>query len=119
MASELSAAGYQDLRTYINTNWAFIELRNAQNDAILRLGTTDPRVSWKHAAGAQELILQVEVSGSDSGISLPLTVAGSAIFKGASGGNAMSADTFTPVTLEDELDKVTIQHKIQIPEIVS
>lgn len=118
MASELSAAGYQDLRTYINTNWAFIELRNAQNGAILRLGTTDPRVSWKHAAGAQELILQVEISGSDSGISLPMTVAGSAIFKGGTGGSAMSADTFTSVTLENVLDKVTIQHRIQVPQIV-
>lgn len=118
MASELSAAGYQDLRTYINTNWAFIELRNAQNDAILRLGTTDPRVSWKHAAGAQELILQITVAGGDADISLPATIARSAIFKGSTGGDVMSEDTFTAVTLEVAADKVTIQHKIQVPEII-
>lgn len=119
MASEVSSAGYQDLRDYIQNYWIYIELRNSQGNPVLRLGTLDPRVSWKHAAGAQELILQIEISGSDADITLPVTIAGSAIFKESTGGDSRSEDTFTVVTLEDALDKATIRHKIQIPEIVS
>lgn len=117
MASEISAAGYQDLRDYASSNWGYIELRNNSGSPILRLGISDNRVSWKHQSGAQELILEITLTGSDNDISTPVTIAGSAVFKAASGGSAMSEDTFAAVTLEDPLDKVTIQHKIQMPQI--
>lgn len=118
MATEFNAAGYQDLRDYIEANWKYIEIRKSTGEAILRKSTSDPRVSWKHEAGAQELILEIALSGSDAEITLPVTIDKSAIYKVATGGSALSEDTFTAVTLEDALDKITIQHKLQAPRIV-
>lgn len=118
MATEFSSAGYADLRAYIEANWKYIEVRKSDGTAILRKTTSDPRVNWRHEAGAQELILEIVLSGSDAEITLPVTISKSAIYKVATGGNALSEDTFTAVTLEDALDKITIQHKLQVPRIV-
>ena len=74
MATEFSAAGYSDLRAYIEANWKYIEVRKSTGEAILRKSTSDPRVNWRHEAGAQELILEIALSGSDAEITLPVTI---------------------------------------------
>ena len=118
MATEFSLAGYAALRAYVEANWKYIEVRNSGGTVILRVTTSDPRVNWRHEAGAQELILEIVLSGSDTEITLPVTINKSVIYKVSSGGSALHEDTFTAVTLEDAMDKITIQHKLQIPKIV-
>lgn len=116
--TEIKPAGYQDLRNYIEANWEYIELRDDQGSAIVRLPITDDRVEWTHTPGAQTLEMTVTINGSDPDISLPQTVAGSALYKAASGGDAMSEKTFVPFTLMAAEDEITIRHQIQVPEVV-
>lgn len=117
MAQEISAAGYQDLRDYIEANWKWIELRNASQAAVIRISTADARVKWIHGAGAQELQLEATISGADADITLPVTFASSALYKVSAGGSVLNANTFTSAILDTALDKIVIVHKVQVPQI--
>lgn len=117
MATEFSTAGYSDLRTYVEANWKYIEIRKSDNSALLRKTTSDARVRWAHSSGAAVLILEITLSGSDADVSLPVTVNRSAVYKAASGGSALSEDAFTAVTLAVAEDKITIRHSLQIPQV--
>lgn len=116
--SEIKTAGYQDLRDYIQATWTYIELRDNEGAAIIRLPATDPRVSWTHEPGAQTLELTAVIKGSDPDISLPQAIAGSALFKVDEGGEAISEETFIAFTLAAEEDEITIKHQLQVPQVV-
>jgi hypothetical protein len=116
--SEIKQAGYQDLRDYIQNNWTYIELRDNNGLAVVRLPISDPRVSWTHLPGSQTLELTVIVKGSDPDILVPQTFAGTAIYKVANEGVPMSEETFVPFTIMSEDDELTIRHQIEVPEVV-
>lgn len=115
--AEVKWSGYQDLRDHIEATWTYIELRNENNQAILRLPISDPRVQWVHSLGDQVLQLKVTIKGSDPDINLPQTIAGSAIYKVPTGGDALCEETFVKFTLISEEDEITIRHQIQVPEV--
>ncbi len=117
--SEIKTTGYQDLRDYIQATWAYIELRNDQGAAIVRLPVTDDRVAWTHQAGAQTLELTVTVKGSDADIPVPQTIAGSALFKVEAGGEVLSEEPFVAFTIMAEEDEITIKHQVQVPQVVA
>jgi len=117
--AEILGAGYQDLRDYIEANWIWIELRDDTNTPILRVDTSDPRVSWTHTPGDQVLELTIVVSGSDADITPPQTFRYSAIFKtGPTGGHLFSVEEFTPFTIETVDDQLTVRHQIEVPQVV-
>lgn len=116
--AEIKEQGYQDIRSYIQSNWKYIELRDSDNVAVLRLDPTDNRVSWTHIEGSQTLELTVVVKGSDTEITLPQTFQTSAIYKVAVDGDAYSEESFTPFTMEGTNDELTVKHQIQVPQIV-
>lgn len=120
----ITSDGYQDLRDRIQANWLYIEIRDASaagvgGAAIVRLPESDSRVSWIHAGGAQALQLRVVLTGSDSDVPVPVTARSSAIYKVASGGNALSAEVLTEgdATINADADSVTITHTIEVPDI--
>lgn len=115
--AEITASAYQALRNYIQQNWKYIELRDDAGNAILRLSPADNRVSWIHNAGDQVLKLQIVVKGSDADITKPQTFASSAIYDVATGGNAYSVESFTPFTIESDMDELTVIHEIQVPKV--
>ena len=111
--------GYQDLRDHIQSTWKYIEIRDGSQAPVLRLECgVDPRVTWTHLAGAQTLEMQAVIKGSDADITLPKTFAGAAIFKVASGGTALSAETFTAFDMTATTDQLTITYRIEVPEVV-
>ena len=116
--SEINTSGYQSIRDFVESNWKYIELRDENGTAILRLSTADSRVSWIHTAGSQTLELQIVVKGSDAEVTLPQTFASSAIYSVASGGSAHSIETFSNFTAEATGDELTVIHQLEIPEIV-
>lgn len=116
--AEITLQAYQDLRDYIENNWKYIELRDDENTSILRISTSDDRVTWTHTENAQTLELTCVISGDDADITLPQTFASSAIYKVATGGNAFSVETFTAFSMQNEADQLTIKHKIQVPQVV-
>lgn len=117
--AEITSAGYQSLRDFVQANWKYIELQNASGTAVLRIGIGDARVTWTHTAGAQTLQLQVVVKGTDTGIVAGTTVIGrSAIFSVATGGSALSVETISPFTFEQTGDELTVIHQLQVPQVV-
>lgn len=117
--SVVQNAGYQDIRDYIQANWKYIELRDEEQDPVLRIGIEDPRVTWTHIAGAQTLEMTCVIKGYDSDVAplLPKTFAGAALFKVASGGSAMSEEEFTNFTMSSESDQLTIVYQLEVPEV--
>ncbi|MBU9720555.1 MULTISPECIES: hypothetical protein [Bacillaceae] len=115
--AEILQEGYSDLRTYIESNWQYIELQNDEGNSIVRLSPTDSRVQWTHSTGDQVLKLQVVVKGSDSDIASETTFGQSAIYKTSSGGNPISVESFTPFTIESEDDELTVIHSIEVPKV--
>ena len=115
--AEVTSAAYQDLRDYIQDNWKWIELRDGEDAAILRVDPADERVEWSHEAQAQVLELTITVKGENADITPPQAFASSAIFKAAEGGNAFSVETFTSFTIETNEDELTVKHQIEVPQV--
>lgn len=114
--AEITSQAYDNLRNYIQTNWNYIELRNDVGTGIVRLNTTDSRVT--STLEGQTVKLQVVVKGSDTDIAYPITISSSAIYDVATGGNAYSVESFTPFTIESDQDELTVIHNIEVPQIV-
>ncbi|MCI1592550.1 hypothetical protein [Heyndrickxia oleronia] len=115
--AEITSQAYADLRKYIQSNWQYIELQDETGTSIVRLSPNDSRVTWTHAEGDQTLKLQIVVKGSDSDIVKPSTFVKSAIFNVVTGGQPYSVESFTPFTLEQNEDELTVIHSIQVPKL--
>lgn len=115
--AEISQAGYQLLRGYIQSNWNYIELQDENNARVIRVSTADSRCTWTHTAGDRTLKLQLVISGSDTEITLPKTVTKSVIYNVATGGNAISTESFAPFTFESNEDELTVIHNIEVPKV--
>ncbi|MGA4517208.1 hypothetical protein ACPA0F_07960 [Solibacillus silvestris] len=116
--AEITQHGYQGLRSFIESNWKFIELKDTSGAKIVRLSPADPRVTWTHAPGAQTLELSIEVNGSDADITLPKTFASSAIYTGATGTDAVTAvEPFSNFEMTMAEDQITVRHRIQVPQV--
>ncbi|NYV68138.1 hypothetical protein HYI36_22940 [Bacillus sp. Gen3] len=115
--AEISELGYQHIRNYIEENWKFIELQNELGAKILRLDTTDPRVTWTHAPGSDVLELSITVSGSDAEVTLPKTFAASAIYTSAEASEPVTAvEPFSNFEMTMEEDQITVRHRIEVPQ---
>jgi hypothetical protein len=119
--ADATAVGYQDVRDYITSasGWAHLEVQDAGGVALLRVNiVSDPRVSWTHAGGAQELEVTAVLTGSDADIDLADVAARSALFKAASGGSSLHTEVFAePFTFNNDADQLTIKHRLQVPTI--
>lgn len=117
--AEITNAGYQSIRNHMENTWKYIELRDDQGQAILRLGTDDPRVSFTHAPGAQTLELSVVIKGDDAEVSLPQKFNSSVIFNEVTGGEAMTpVEEFALFEMTTTEDQITVRHRIEVPRMV-
>ena len=119
--AEITEAGYQVIRDLIESTsgYGYIELQEADGTPWERLVIdTDARCVWSHAASAQTLELTITIRGDDADVTLPQEFGKSVFFAGASGGSALSTETFTTATLENETDELVLKHQIQVPEVV-
>jgi hypothetical protein len=114
---EITNAGYQEIRNYIQSSWNYVELRDA-DVAIMRIPTSDPRCEWLHSVGDQVLKLQITLAGSDADISLPATMSGVALYNTSTGGEALTIGAFTAVTLEELEDQLKIIVQVEVPEVI-
>lgn len=120
MAGAPTADGYQSIRDHIEANWDYIELRDQNGAAITRITTTDTRVVWEHAAGAQTLVLRASVKGSDADIPVPCTIASSALFREALGGVPMAVDAFQyNQVIGSDNDEVVVRHNVSVPKLAA
>ncbi|SDC80393.1 hypothetical protein SAMN05421663_104158 [Terribacillus halophilus] len=137
--AQIKDVAYQDLRKYIQNNWKYIALQNENGTEVIRLSPTDNRVQWIHDVTTGEpeyddydnpipgtgttiittniLKLQIVLSGSDSEINNGTTVAQTAIYNVAVGGEPFTQEVFEPFTFGSDQDKLTVVHEILVPTL--
>ena len=119
--AEITAAGYQLVRDLIESSagFNFIELQKADGTPWERLQVdTDVRCVWTTLPDGQTLELTVTISGDDIDITLPQELGKSELYENAVGGSALSSETFSATTLENENDEVVVKHRVQVPQVV-
>lgn len=120
--AEVLTNGYEALRAGIDpnaTNQSFdvIELTNS-GTGVVRLSTSDSRVTVNSAAEANPYEIEVTVTGADSEITQPQTIDGSRVYEAdAAGEEVTPIETFSSVTLDNDQDELTVRHQIEIPQI--
>lgn len=119
--TEITSAGYQSLRDYIENGtgpgWEYVELRDEDGNVWERLPVTDERVEWTHTEGANPVVLEITLSGDDPEMDLPETFKEVALYEVETGGDAMADGTITETTLEQPSDQIIIRAEIEVPEV--
>lgn len=111
---EASEALYQDIRDYVQGRIQYLELRDENAAAVMRIPVTDPRVSWDVSVPGI-ITLCADITGSDPEITLPVTFKSSAVYVDAVGGNDRGVDTFENAPIVALVDQFNCRHQIQIP----
>ncbi|MGM7635501.1 hypothetical protein [Bacillus sp. Hm123] len=111
--AQIKEAAYEDLRNYIQSNWKYIELQDETGSSIIRLDSTDNRVT--STIEGNNVKITIVIKGSE--LSLPKTFAKSVIFKESTGGIPLSEESFTAFTIEAPEDELTVNHTIQVPQL--
>jgi hypothetical protein len=122
--SELTTAGYQTLRDYVNSSnaspsaWDYIEVYDDAGNAVTRVSvTSDSRCQWLDVDGDKSLKVEFVVTGSDADMALPVTLQKSALWNASSGGSQTTVkEQYANATLNQSGDTVTITHTINIPQ---
>lgn len=129
MVTELTNAGYESIRDLVNSSrsspsqWDFIALIDDGDSEVTRVSITgDSRAQWivedRDTDSTNEtMVVEFTVTGSDSDISTPVTLAESRIYDTSSGGNSLSEDTFSNITLSADEDEMTLVHAVEIPQV--
>lgn len=125
MASEINEAGYETLRTLINSglttdgSWDYIELIDDTGTIVTRIQISgDARASWTTGSTDQVQQVEVTVSGSDGDISPTVTLSESALKNTDSDtADEMHRDTMTDATIASTDDEVTVRHNIETPQV--
>jgi hypothetical protein len=119
MAKQIESYGFEDLRNYAQSNWAFIALIASDGSEILRWdANNNSNVTWSSGPGTNPLTAEITVKGQDiidAGGSLPVTISETETYKSASASTRIGNDTMSDATLEVAEDQVTISHNYNLP----
>lgn len=112
------SGGFEDIRSYIQSNWTHAEFIDDSGSVIFRLSISgDGRLSWTSGSGSNPLTLEAQFNGSDSDISLPTTFSRVDLYKGSTTTTRMGNDTHVNGTLEASSDSITITTDVEMPNI--
>ena len=121
MSSPFNAAGNEDLRGYVQSNWNHIAIIDDGGTEQLRWDVdANSNTSWTSGPSSNPLTAELVVTGQDlvdAGTSLPVTLKKTESYKSSSATIVMGDDTMTDATLEATGDEVTISHDYEIPQI--
>lgn len=119
--SQFDSTGFEDLRTYLQNNWAFIALLDDTGTEALRWdANNNANVTWASGPGANPLTAELTVTGQDlidAGQTLPVTLASTEAYKTSSATTRMGADPMTNATFEAPEDEAVITHDYEMPPI--
>jgi len=119
MAEPHTSAGNQDLREAIKSRWTHVALIDDTGSEETRIDiATDSRTSWGDPS-TNPLTLSISVSGGDSDISLPVTLARTELYPDGTSSSAYSGDDFDEgnATLGASADTLDIAHDVEQPTI--
>ena len=115
----LSNSGYEDLRTYVENNWSFIGLFDNTDTELIRIDVpNDSRASFSSDSGSNPLRATITLTGEDlfdEGVTLPVTLDHTEVFKTDSTSQEMGSDPVKPATIEAQGDEIIIDHEYSIP----
>lgn len=116
MASTYNSDGYQRLRELAHTNFTHLALIDDTGTEITRIDlSSDSRVISSSDGSSNPLSHSVEVTGYDSDISNPVTIASTELYETSSSTTNLGSDSMTNATIEAEGDTVTVTHEQQLP----
>lgn len=113
--ANINQYGYEKLRSYILSNWTYLELRTPTGTVLKRYGTADGLTITGNAT-TPEIEYKLVVTG-DSTL-LNQSVGKSVLFDTATGGTAIATEVFTSFTFESADDQLTIIHRLQVPQVI-
>lgn len=109
----LANAAYDDLRSNRVIAWE-LEVQDDVGTPVLRVSSSDPRLTVTDDAGTDTTSFVLVLSGSDAEVTIPTTVDKSQIFNPA--GTAMTAvEAFTSFTFATVDDQLTVTHTVVLP----
>lgn len=115
--------GYLDLRNYVEANYKYVALVDSSDNEIVRMEIgVDSRAQWIHQAGANPLLLEVTVKGSDAEIAEPCTLNKAYLYKTINGTTKMAGGLHTIFTIEsgDAVsadDQMVLTFQFALPQI--
>jgi len=127
MAQELPNAGYESIRDLINSSrsapsqWDYIALVDDSGTEVIRVSITgDGDASWstedQDSSGSNEtMVVTYTITGAD--VTTPVTINTSQLYDTSSGGSPLSEDTFTDATLNSDSDELTVEHRVEVPQV--
>jgi len=120
MPTQADSYGFEDLRQYVQNNWAFIAVVDSTGSEVLRWdANNNANVTWTSGPASNPLTAELVVTGQDlidAGASLPVTLVRTDAFKSDAASARVAHDSYTDATFEEEADELTITHNYQIPQ---
>lgn len=113
----ITLAGYNDIKTYVISNWGSVSIMDDSGTQILRLATSDPRITWS-TDSINPIVVTIVLKGNDSDLVgiLPKTFGRIQLFKSQGSSTGLTAsETFTNFTMTSADDQLTIKFNIEFP----
>lgn len=121
---EFTTDGYQSIRDFVHSgsadpnNWDYIAVYDDSANEVTTVSITgDGRCQWLDVDGDATLEVEFDITGSDSDISLPVTLKYSAIRDESTGSRMTPKESFAEATLNQSGDNVVVTHTIEIPQV--
>jgi hypothetical protein len=109
----LENAAYDDLRAERVVDWE-MEIQETGGTPVLRVDSSDPRLTVSDNAGNDTTSFVLVLSGDDAEITVPTSVDKSRLFNPA--GTAMTAvESFSEFTFATTDDQLTVTHTVILP----
>lgn len=120
--AEISVAGYDSIKSFIEANWKYIEIQTSGGTKIVRrqvgLAGSGATVEPREDTG-RTVVIKVVVRGSDADMpALPVIAARSVVRSvNSDSGTIVSNETLSGTfTFQDDGDQLTVYHKIHVPQ---
>lgn len=106
--------GYEKIRSFILSNWTYLELRTPTGTVLKRFGVGDGLTIIGNAT-TPTIEYKIVVKGTDATF-MNQTVGKSVLYDVAEGGTAIATENFTGFTFAEEADELTVIHTLEVPQ---
>lgn len=113
--AKINNYGYESIRSFILSNWTYLELQTSTGIVLKRFGVADGLTVTGNATTAQ-IEYRIVVSGADAKFKNQ-TVGKSVLFDSSTGTKAI-AERETDFTFASDADELTVIHVLEVPQQV-
>jgi len=119
MTTQVDPNGFEDLRTYVQSNWQHVALVDDTGTEVLRIDVVnDAAGSFISGPADNPVTAEVNLNGQDlidAGVSLPATIASVEAFKSSTATSRVAHDSVTNATVEANNDQVSVRLDYNLP----